>query len=189
MCLATIPHAMFYGAIAGILARVFPANVRYTGLSLADQMCSLLVGGATPLFAQWLLNTTGSIVGVAVSSALYAAVSLVATLMLLNRTGFRADEPSTAERADAGERGANGDANAGLVAHHTPSTPPRPPSYKMARLAHKQPRHVVQKPSVAPSSRSVVRHPRTNGEMARAARVRARQQRRNAKPRLGLAAR
>jgi hypothetical protein len=113
MCLATIPHAMFYGAIAGILARVFPANVRYTGLSLADQMCSLLVGGATPLFAQWLLNTTGSIVGVAVSSALYAAVSLVATLMLLNRTGFRADEPSTAERADAGERGANGDANAG----------------------------------------------------------------------------
>ncbi len=87
--------------------------MRYTGLSLAYQMCSLLVGGATPPCAQWLLSTTGSIVGVAVSSALYAAISLVATLMLLNRTGFRADEPSTAERADAGERGANGDANAG----------------------------------------------------------------------------
>ncbi|MFX8102575.1 hypothetical protein ABTK91_19645, partial [Acinetobacter baumannii] len=24
MCLATIPHSMFYGAIGGILARVFP---------------------------------------------------------------------------------------------------------------------------------------------------------------------
>ena len=29
MCLATVPHAMFYGAVGGILARAFPARVRY----------------------------------------------------------------------------------------------------------------------------------------------------------------
>jgi hypothetical protein len=114
MCLATIPHSMFYGAIGGILARVFPTRIRYTGLSLAYQLCSLVVGGGTPVFAQWVLNATGSIVGVAVSSALYAVLSLACTLVLLNRTGYRADELSSAEQADAADLGqTRGDAPAG----------------------------------------------------------------------------
>lgn len=101
MCLATVPHAMFYGAVGGILARAFPARVRYTGLSLAYQLCSLLVGGGTPVMAQWILNSTGSIVGVALASACYALVSLACTLALLRITGFHASDLSTAERADA----------------------------------------------------------------------------------------
>jgi len=103
MCLATIPHSMFYGAIAGVLARAFPANIRYTGLSAAYQLCSLIVGGGTPVLAQWMLNTSGNIVGVAFVSAGYAAVSLVCTLLLLNRTGFDARRLSTAEQSDADE--------------------------------------------------------------------------------------
>ncbi|RZL79149.1 MAG: MFS transporter [Rhodococcus sp. (in: high G+C Gram-positive bacteria)] len=103
MCLATIPHSMFYGAIAGVLARAFPANIRYTGLSLAYQLCSLVVGGGTPVLAQWMLNSSGNIVGVAFVSAGYAAVSLICTLLLLNRTGFDARRLSTAEQSDADE--------------------------------------------------------------------------------------
>ncbi|WP_165671860.1 MFS transporter [Metapseudomonas otitidis] len=112
MCLATIPHAMFYGAIGGILARAFPTRVRYSGLSLAYQLCSLLVGGGTPLLAQWILNSTGSIVGVAIASALYAVVSLVCTLALLRITGHRASERSTAERDD-GEPDAQAEPHSG----------------------------------------------------------------------------
>lgn len=122
MCLATIPHSMFYGAIGGILARVFPTRIRYTGLSLAYQLCSLVVGGGTPVFAQWMLNSTGNIVGVAASSALYALVSLACTLVLLNRTGYRADELSTAERADAMDLGL-GDADARIGTPGAPSAP------------------------------------------------------------------
>ena len=103
MCLATIPHSMFYGAIAGVLARAFPANIRYTGLSAAYQLCSLVVGGGTPVLAQWMLNSSGNIAGVAFVSAGYAAVSLVCTLLLLNRTGFDARRLSTAEQSDADE--------------------------------------------------------------------------------------
>ena len=103
MCLATIPHSMFYGAIAGVLARAFPANIRYTGLSAAYQLCSLVVGGGTPVLAQWMLNSSGNIVGVAFVSAGYAAVSLICTLLLLNRTGFDARRLSTAEQSDADE--------------------------------------------------------------------------------------
>ncbi len=103
MCLSTIPSAMFYGAVGGVLARVFPAHVRYTGLSLAYQLCSLVVGGGTPVLAQAILNATGSITGVAIASALYACVSLACMLALLQRTGYRASELSTAERADLAE--------------------------------------------------------------------------------------
>jgi MFS family permease len=104
MCLATIPHSMFYGAVGGILARAFPTKVRYSGLSISYQLCSLLVGGATPVLAQGILNSTGSIVGVAIASASYALVSLVCMLLLLKRIGHNASDLSTAERADADER-------------------------------------------------------------------------------------
>jgi MFS family permease len=103
MCLATIPHSMFYGAIAGILARAFPANIRYSGLSAAYQLCSLIVGGGTPVLAQWILNSSGSVTGVAIAAGTYAAVSLVCTLMLLNRTGYDPKALSTAEQADEDE--------------------------------------------------------------------------------------
>ena len=103
MCLATIPHSMFYGAIAGILARAFPANIRYSGLSLAYQLCSLIVGGGTPVLAQYLLNSSGDVTGVAVAAACYAAVSLVCTLALLKRTGYDPKAPSVAEKSDADE--------------------------------------------------------------------------------------
>lgn len=115
MCLATIPHAMFYGAIGGILARAFPARVRYSGLSLAYQLCSLLVGGGTPVLAQWILNSTGSITGVAIASASYALVSLSCTLALLRITGFNASELSSAEQADADEVGVHSSADLPLA--------------------------------------------------------------------------
>ncbi|WP_049124671.1 MFS transporter, partial [Burkholderia cenocepacia] len=108
MCISTIPSAMFYGAVGGVLARVFPANIRYTGLSLAYQLSALVVGGGTPVLAQAILNATGSIVGVAIASGLYALVSLACMLALLNRTGYRADELSSAERSDAAEWGTEG---------------------------------------------------------------------------------
>ncbi|VVO18710.1 MFS transporter [Pseudomonas fluorescens] len=104
MCLATIPHSMFYGAVGGILARAFPTKVRYSGLSISYQLCSLLVGGATPVLAQGILNSTGSIIGVAIASASYALVSLVCMLLLLKRIGHNASDLSTAEQADADER-------------------------------------------------------------------------------------
>ncbi|PMY68671.1 MULTISPECIES: MFS transporter [Pseudomonas] len=103
MCLATVPHSMFYGAVGGILARAFPTRVRYSGLSISYQLCSLLVGGATPVLAQGILNNTGSIVGVAIASAGYALVSLVCMLLLLKRIGHNAADLSTAEQADADE--------------------------------------------------------------------------------------
>lgn len=100
MAIATVPHAMFYAAIGGILARAFPARIRYTGLSVGYQLCSMIVAGGTPTIAQLLLNRFDSIVPVAVLGALYALSSLLCTIAILNRTGWSASEYSAAEKAD-----------------------------------------------------------------------------------------
>src|SRR5699024_5671927 len=42
---ATIPHCLYYAALAGMLASRFPARVRYTGISLSYQLCGTLLGG------------------------------------------------------------------------------------------------------------------------------------------------
>lgn len=103
MAAATVPHSLFYAGIGGIIARAFPTRVRYTGISLAYQLCSMTVGGGTAAAAQWMYTSSGSIVPVVILSAGYALVSLVCTLILLNKTGWTASENSKAEAADEAE--------------------------------------------------------------------------------------
>lgn len=86
MSLATIPHSMYYAALAGLLAKSFPAEVRYTGISLAYQLCSTVFAGTTPLLGQWLLNVTGSIVPVIVLSLVYVVLTIGSALLLISRS-------------------------------------------------------------------------------------------------------
>lgn len=41
--------ASFYAVIAGFLAQIFPARIRYSAISIAYQFCAALAGGLTPL--------------------------------------------------------------------------------------------------------------------------------------------
>ncbi|MFC9860451.1 MULTISPECIES: hypothetical protein [unclassified Streptomyces] len=58
VAVATIPHCLYYAALAGRLASRFPAHLRYTGVSLRYQLCGTLLGGTTPNIGQFLLNRT-----------------------------------------------------------------------------------------------------------------------------------
>lgn len=94
MALATIPHAMYYSALAGLLAQVFPAQIRYTGISVSYQMCTAIFAGTAPMVSQFLLTRTGSISSVVVLGLGYVALSLVCVLALLRRTSSAAPSPS-----------------------------------------------------------------------------------------------
>ena len=86
----TLGGTAYYALLANSLAAAFPANVRYTGVSLAYQLCSSLIGGATPLIAQWILNSTG---GSPWGVALFFTALLLATIAGvagLKRAGDRA---------------------------------------------------------------------------------------------------
>jgi MFS family permease len=93
MAVATIPHCLYYAALAGMLASRFPASVRYTGISLCYQLCGTLLGGTTPIIGQFLLNQTQSIVAVIAYAVFQVALTLGCMLLLLRR-------PNHDERAE-----------------------------------------------------------------------------------------
>lgn len=95
---ATIPHCLYYAALAGMLASRFPARLRYTGISLCYQLCGTLLGGTTPIIGQFLLNRTGSITAVIAYAVFQVALTLGCMLLLLKRPNHdeQAADPAVA---------------------------------------------------------------------------------------------
>ncbi|KAB0640366.1 MHS family MFS transporter [Burkholderia stagnalis] len=85
MALASIPHSLYYAAMAGMLAKAFPAQVRYTGISLAYQICGMVFAGTTPILGQFLLSATGSILSVVALGIVHVLITLACALMLVSR--------------------------------------------------------------------------------------------------------
>lgn len=86
---ATMAFALFvmgfvYGPLGAWLPSLYPARVRYTGVSLAFNMAGIIGGGLTPVAAQWLA-TNGGLWQVGGYLALMSAISLVALLTLRSR--------------------------------------------------------------------------------------------------------
>lgn len=96
MALATIPHAMYYAALAGLLAQVFPVEIRYTGISVCYQLCTTLFAGTAPMVCQFLLARTGSITPVVGLGLGYVVLTAVCVLALLRRSAAFAPEPVAA---------------------------------------------------------------------------------------------
>ncbi|AEM40648.1 MFS transporter [Ketogulonicigenium vulgare] len=82
-----------YGAMIGtVLAEAFPADIRYTGMSLGYQLGAALVGGPMPLIATALMVAySGSYIPVALFIMGCAAISLVAMAFTKDRTGVDLD--------------------------------------------------------------------------------------------------
>ncbi len=49
----------YLGPIPAVLVEIFPTSIRYTGMSLAYNLCAIL-GGFTPSVAEWLIRTSNS---------------------------------------------------------------------------------------------------------------------------------
>ncbi|WP_102158818.1 MFS transporter [Zhihengliuella halotolerans] len=94
--LSTLGGTAYYALLANALAEAFPANIRYTGVSLSYQLCSSLIGGSTPLIAQAILNSTGGPWGVAAFyvGLLLATIVGVHGLAAAGRRAREAAEPA-----------------------------------------------------------------------------------------------
>lgn len=101
LALGVLTGCSYYALLAGFLSQAFPVKVRYTGVSLAYQLCSTIIGGSTPFVAQWLLTRGAShwpVVGYYITLLLLTTVSVLA--LARYRSGHRDDAPGT----DARER-------------------------------------------------------------------------------------
>ena len=58
--ICAIPIAGFWAPMPGLLAHLFPTEVRSTGMSISYNMVSLLFGGLAPFTLTWLVGKTAS---------------------------------------------------------------------------------------------------------------------------------
>ncbi|WP_411733348.1 MFS transporter [Paeniglutamicibacter sp.] len=82
-------YTFCYGMQPALFADSFPAEVRFTGMSLGYQLGNVLGSGFTPLIATWLVMTTGNIVFVPVFVVATLLISLVCLLQLVKLASQR----------------------------------------------------------------------------------------------------
>jgi MFS family permease len=84
--LAAPIHDIQYGPQAAFIAESFTGRLRYSGASLGYQLASLTAGGPAPLIAVWLYATYKSSFAIAVYMAICALISIVAAVILKDRS-------------------------------------------------------------------------------------------------------
>ncbi|ALL67657.1 Permeases of the major facilitator superfamily [Paraburkholderia caribensis MBA4] len=93
IAIAVICMASFYSVIAGFVSGIFPTRVRYSGISLAYQVCGAVAGGLTPLVGTWLAHRyTGQWWPLAVFYTCLAGISLVCIVALDVRRAAHAEQ-------------------------------------------------------------------------------------------------
>ena len=88
LALFAIGNGLTYGQQAAYFAELFPASIRYSGVSITYAIGAILGGAFAPMISAWLVAQTGSATSVAFYIAGVMVVAFVATLLLRDRTGI-----------------------------------------------------------------------------------------------------
>ena len=74
---------MAYGPIAAFLVELFPANIRYTSMSLPYHIGNGVFGGLTPLIAESLVLKTGNILAGVYYPVIIATVTVIVGVLAI----------------------------------------------------------------------------------------------------------
>ena len=88
----TIPLGITYGPQAALYAEMFPAQVRYSGVSVGYALGSILGGAFAATIAQWIIATTGQSWLIGVYIAVMSVISLVAVSLVRDPMGVDLDD-------------------------------------------------------------------------------------------------
>jgi MFS family permease len=77
-----------YGPQAALYAELFPASIRFSGVSISYAIGSILGGAFAPAIATALVQSTGTTTSVTLYLAGMTVIGLAATLLLRDRTGI-----------------------------------------------------------------------------------------------------
>jgi MFS family permease len=95
----TIGLGFTYGPQAALYSELFPASIRFSGVSISYAIGAIVGGAFAPTIAQALVQTTGSTDAVTWYLAGMTLVGLVATLLLRDRSGIPLGPDHEAEQA------------------------------------------------------------------------------------------
>ncbi|MFJ4158853.1 MFS transporter [Microbacterium testaceum] len=105
LMLLTVGLGLTYGPQAALYAELFPASIRFSGVSIAYALGAILGGAFAPTIATALVESTGTTVSVTVYLAVMAVLGLVATLLLRDRSGIPLGPDHEAEQEVSPVRG------------------------------------------------------------------------------------
>jgi MFS family permease len=88
LALLSIGLGLTYGPQAALYAELFPASIRFSGVSISYAIGSILGGAFAPTIATALVQSTGTTASVTLYLAGMTVIGLAATLLLRDRTGI-----------------------------------------------------------------------------------------------------
>lgn len=99
LALFTIGNGFTYGQQAAYFTELFPASIRYSGVSITYALGAILGGAFAPMISAWLVQATGTATSVAFYIAGIMVVAFIATLLLKDRTGIPLGPDHEAEQS------------------------------------------------------------------------------------------
>jgi metabolite-proton symporter len=85
-------HGAMYGPQAAFITELFPTRIRYSGVSIAYQLTSIVAGSLAPIVALWLYKEWDSATPVAIYVAVACAISGLSALLARETRGIALDE-------------------------------------------------------------------------------------------------
>lgn len=101
----TVGLGFTYGPQAALYTELFPASVRFSGVSISYALGSIIGGAFAPMIAAALVRSTGSTASVTLYLLGMTVLSLLATLVLRDRTGIPLGPDHEAEQRVSPLRG------------------------------------------------------------------------------------
>ncbi|WP_431220926.1 MFS transporter [Leifsonia xyli] len=105
LAILTIGLGFTYGPQAALYSELFPASVRFSGVSISYAIGAILGGAFAPTIATALVQATGTTLSVTWYLAGMTVLGLLATLVLRDRTGIALGPDHEAEQAASPIRG------------------------------------------------------------------------------------
>ncbi|MFW0794873.1 MFS transporter [Gordonia sp. CPCC 205515] len=105
LALLTVGLGFTYGPQAALYSELFPASIRFSGVSISYAIGAILGGAFAPMIAAALVRTTGTTTSVVLYLGGMVLISLVATLVLRDRSGIALGPDHEAEQAVSPIRG------------------------------------------------------------------------------------
>ncbi|QAY58907.1 MFS transporter [Microbacterium protaetiae] len=99
LVILTIGLGFTYGPQAALYSELFPASIRFSGVSISYAIGAILGGAFSPMIAQAIFQATGSTDGITWYLAGMTLVGLVATLLLRDRSGIPLGPENEVEQA------------------------------------------------------------------------------------------
>ncbi|MGO4594194.1 MFS transporter [Leifsonia sp. 2TAF2] len=108
LAILTIGLGFTYGPQAALYSELFPASIRFSGVSISYAIGAILGGAFAPTIATALVQATGTTLSVTWYLAGMTVIGLLATLVLRDRTGIPLGPDHEAEQAASPIRGLSG---------------------------------------------------------------------------------